>query len=222
MTISMAKASAKNTNERDEEEDENDGIYRAPRLTAVPYTHDEEDKQAQREKRQRRRLRASELAQTLRSQFGDAPEQEDVHGGTELGKQREAAVRLAQREAEKTQFEEDAMVRLTVTRKERKERQRLMREETSNLNAIADLGNIVRGVDYGRDEEDKDEADRETRGASERFPKGSRKRERMDFHQRDVRHTKKNYGKPKNALQSALFASPSGGGQKKQKGKSRR
>ena len=97
-----------------------------------------------------------------------------------------------------------------------------MREETSNLNAIADLGNIVRGVDYGRDNDDKDEADRDTGGASERYSKGSRKRDRMDSDQRNVRQTKKNHGKPKNALQSALFASSSGGGQKKQKGKRRR
>lgn len=141
-----------------DDSDETPGLYRAPRLTAVPYTLDKVDRNAELEKRQRRRLRASELARALRTEFGDAPEQDDIHGGTEVGKQREAARRLAEKEAEKTRFEEDAMVRLTTTRKEKKERQKLMRAETSNLTAIANLGNIARDASLmDRDDTDNNE-----------------------------------------------------------------
>merc|ERR1712176_194739 len=63
-------------------EDHNAGKkYVAPRLTAVPYTHDVVDKQSEKEKRQRRKLRATELAQALRQQYGDQPETEDLIGG---------------------------------------------------------------------------------------------------------------------------------------------
>jgi hypothetical protein len=35
------------------------------------------------------------------AEYGDAPEQADVHGGTTCGKHREAASRMAERESEK-------------------------------------------------------------------------------------------------------------------------
>lgn len=141
-TTSNPRAKVCDNNDGDNEND--DGIYRAPRLAAVPYNLDQTDRKSEKEKRQLRRMRTSELAQALRSQFGDGPEQEDIHGGTEMGRQREAAKRFERQQAEKTQYEEGAMVRLTVTRKEKQERKRLLREESSNLTAIADLGNIVR------------------------------------------------------------------------------
>jgi hypothetical protein len=74
----------------------------------------------------------------------DALEQEDGTGGAELGRQREAARRRAVCVSEHTKFEEDNMMGLTVTHVKR--RQRLMRKETSNLNAISDLGNLVRDL----------------------------------------------------------------------------
>jgi hypothetical protein len=57
-----------------------------------------------------KRLRASEVAQTLRSTYIDAAEQEDATGGAELGRQREAAWRRAIRVSEHTKFEEDRRV----------------------------------------------------------------------------------------------------------------
>ena len=100
MTVNKSRGNKKKKTSRqqdgdEEEEEDTPGVYRAPRLTAVPYTHDKKDMQAERERRQRRKMRASELADTLRAQYGEAPEQEDVHGGAELGRQREAARRMA-------------------------------------------------------------------------------------------------------------------------------
>eukprot|EP00934_Nitzschia_sp_Nitz4_P005811 Nitzschia sp. Nitz4//scaffold75_size92586//23752//24888//NITZ4_004846-RA/size92586-processed-gene-0.4-mRNA-1//1//CDS//3329557678//5801//frame0 len=205
-TLSLSKDNTKSSKE------ENDGIYRAPRQTAVPYTFDQEHKQKEKEKRDRRRLRSSELAQTLRSQYGDAPEQEDIHGGSDYGKQRAAARRLAEREAEKTKYEEDTMVRLQTSRKDKKEKKRLMREEGSNLAAISNLGNLVRetrafGSSYGSDDE-REAPMQEERG---RHANGKRRREAINVDGASQGRKGKS-PRPKNALQAALYNS---GGKKK-------
>jgi U3 small nucleolar ribonucleoprotein protein LCP5 len=206
---------------------EESDVYRAPRIASTPYTYDKEDREAEREKRQRRRMRASELAQALRSQYGDAPEQQDIHGGTELGKQREASRRMEEREAEKTRFEEDQMVRLTTTRKEKKEKIRLQRAEHSNLSAIAGLGNLMRDAAFGDDDNEDDRDDRRQVDdgviTSGRHSSGKRKRQVVD---KDGRASQVSKGKSRsiqsrNSLQAALFESGSGGGKKK-KGTKRR
>jgi hypothetical protein len=211
-TLSMAKEK-KSWNENEE----NDGVYRAPRLTAVPYAHDQEGKNKEKEKRTKRRMRATELAQTLRAQYGDAPEQEDIHGGSDYGKQREAARRMAEREAEKTRYEEDSMVRLTTSRKEKKERKQQMRQESSNLSAISDLGNLVRETRaFGRNDESEDEATPEPPMERERYDNGKRRRDQENVDGKPMRQDGKSKGsKPKNSLQGALFST--GGTQNKKK-----
>ena len=228
-TLSIGKE-RKSRNERNEEE--NDGIYHAPRLTAVPYAHDHEQKEKEKEKRAKHRLRATELAQTLRAQYGEAPEQEDVHGGSDYGRQRVAAQRLADQDAEKTRYEEDAMVRLTTTRKEKKERKALMRQEGSNLSAIADLGNLVRETRaFGGREDDSDDepmpeppsGEQRYGSGEQRYDNGKRRREQDNVDGSQMRRGGKagnGKAKPKNTLQAALYNT--GGGGKQNKKKSRR
>jgi hypothetical protein len=139
--LEAAKATLATARQRKDD----DGVYRAPRLASMPYPM-EDDGGAEKAKRRNQRLRQSELAQTLRSEYGDAPEQADVHGGSDYGNQREVARRMAEREAKKISIEEDNTIRLATSRKETKERRGLMREESSNLAAIADLGSLVHGV----------------------------------------------------------------------------
>jgi U3 small nucleolar ribonucleoprotein protein LCP5 len=216
MTMTMAKDKKKDN----EESEEDTGVYRAPRISAVPYTHDQVDKQAEKDKRERRRLRASELAQTLRSQYGEAPETEDMHGGSEVGKQREAARRMADKEAEKTRFEEETMVRMTVLRKDKKEQKRLLREENSNLAAISDLGNLVRESEYGDTERRKSRHSRDAKPeSSNRYANGKRVREEFDREGRPMQQGKKKDVQSKNSFQSALYGESEGGKSKKKKGK---
>ena len=212
-TMQLARESSKKKKTKEEE----DNIYRAPRHTAMPYVLDKEDKEAQREKRERRKMRASELAQSLRAQYGDAPEQEDYHGGTEYGKQAQAARRFAERQAERVRYEEDHMQRLTVTRKEKKERKRLMRLEGANLNGIADLGNLVRDASRVIDDNQGGKKDTVASMRSERHATGKRKKEAID---KDGRPLGKRKGaKAKNSYQSALFGGDGGGGKKKKRSK---
>jgi U3 small nucleolar ribonucleoprotein protein LCP5 len=125
--------------------EEVDGVYRAPHLTAVPYTHDAQNKQREASKRERKRLHTTEMAQMLRSQYGDAPELEDIHGGgtSDYGKQRLASLKLREHETERNKYEESAMIRLTTSRKEKKDRKRVKQMEGSNLAMMAGLGNLV-------------------------------------------------------------------------------
>jgi hypothetical protein len=199
-------------------------VYRAPRITAVPYRNvEKEDREAQRnkeyEKRRMERARASEMAQALRSQYGDKPEQEDIYGGTDLGQQRAASRELARREMMKTKYEEDAMVRLITTRAEKKERKRIMRTEQSNLTAISDLGNLTRdsseilGFKGGKSDSIHEQR-RHTMasdGVKNRYNKG------------DVVGTrpKQRPKAPRNPYAAALFSRDDGGRSAKKKGKSR-
>jgi U3 small nucleolar ribonucleoprotein protein LCP5 len=134
-----------------------------------------------------------------------------------LGRQGAAARRIAERERERTAFEEDNMMRLTVSRQERKERKRMMREETSNLNAIADLNNLVRESSAfddekqrrrnGRGRDFEDEASGRHGSSSERHANGRRKRQIMDGEGRLVSSKKKSPSKRvvSNSLQAALY-----------------
>lgn len=219
-TMALAKnkiksSSKKKKSKKDDGDDEK--VYRAPRHTAMPYLLDKEDKEALREKRQRRKMRTSELAQSLRSQYGEAPEQEDVHGGTEYGKQAQAARKFAEKQAEKVRYEEEYMQRFTVTRKEKKEHKRLLRNEGSNLNGIADLGNLVRDADRLIDDSGGKKKDSSASLGTKRHANGKRVKEQLDSDGRPLR--KRKGGNAKNAYQAALFGGGDGGGKKKKKSK---
>jgi len=238
----------------DDDDDDRDGSskkYIAPRMTAVPYTHDVADKRSEKEKRQRRKLRATELAQTLRQQYGDQPETEDVFGGgnSELyGKQRSASRALAQREAERIEFEESTMIRLTTSRKEKKEKKRVerMMEGGANLAQIANLGNLVReteafGKDDGANSDDEDQYREEALEAymkgdqpshkggggggsssSSRHANGKRRRDPVSENQANGAGRRLKMGKrpkAKNSLQAALYGSSGGSSKSKKKSK---
>jgi hypothetical protein len=205
------------------------GPYRAPRLASVPYRAggrgDEEERDGRRDEKERRkvrRLRAGEVATALRSKYSDAPEVEDAGGGAELGRQREASRRWAERERERTAYEESAFVRLAPSRKEKQQKKKVMREEMSNLNALADLGSlVVRGLDGDEDGAKKPSLSRPSRRDSGidaedgqgRYSNGKRKRSGEGATKRGgsggFRST--------NSLQAALYEG--GGGKGKRKGK---
>jgi hypothetical protein len=206
-------------------------VYRAPRLAAVPYTLDVQDRQAEKDKRKRRRLRASELAKTLQAQYGDTPDQEDIHGGGNsdlYGKQRAASKKLAQLEADQIEYEESAMIRLMTSRKQKKEKKRVQRmmESGGDLNQISNLGNLVEEtVEYGRSsykEDDQDLQQFHHAKALEEFHKdqgssvttlagssGKRhsngKRRRHLEEEGHVQIKKGKRPKPKNSLQASLY-----------------
>jgi len=238
LSISKRKKSKQKKGEyEDDEDDDGDEAaskkYVAPRLTAVPYTHDVADKRLEKEKRQRRKLRASELAQTLRQQYGDQPETEDVFGGgnTEMyGKQRSAAKALAQKEAERIEFEENTMVRLTTSRKDKKEKKRIERmSEGGNLAQIANLGNLVRETEaFGRNDnyDGSDDEYGEQERALQAYMSGEQSNDRSSGGNRHANgkrrrepESRKMGKRPKayNSVQAALYGGSAGGKKSKKK-----
>jgi len=206
-------------------EDEKNNVYKAPRLAAVPFT--EETTQSEKEervmKRQRDRMRKSELLSTLKSSFGDAPEEDDFVGGAALGKQRESSQRFADKEAERTKYEEETMVRLATTRNEKKMKKRMIREELSNLNSISDLGNLATGVSVAFGEKrnsksSKDPFEVEGKG-SNRHINGKRKRITDEFGgEGDAKKESRRNTVPKSSLQRELYGGgKSGGGKRRSK-----
>ena len=185
---------------------EANGVYRAPRLAAVPYPLAGAESNNEKQRRLNKKLRTTELAHTLRDMYSEAPEQEDMHGGTEYGKQREAARRLTEMEREKTRFEEDHMIRITTSRKHKKERKKLMRAESSNLGAIADVANITRNVS----------AAFETKPQHSTAPSG------VDLIDGGISRKKRKPGVQGNPLQKALFGVSEGNDTSKRKKKLKR
>ncbi len=193
--------------EADDADAQSSNVYKAPRLQSVPFELENEQKLAQMEKQRnknRDRMQRSELAEVVRAQFTDAPEEEDIRGGAMLGKQREVSRKLAARDADIQEFEETQMIRLTMGKKEKKERKKMMREEMSNLGALSECGNISAGVDdaFGGD----DEGGR-SQGSGSYKMKGMRKRKVEVFE--DTRPSKKKSSKKKskqsNQFQNALY-----------------
>ncbi|OEU14105.1 hypothetical protein FRACYDRAFT_242457 [Fragilariopsis cylindrus CCMP1102] len=231
----QAKSKKKNKGDDDDDDDDSDDEegkskkYIAPRMTAVPYTHDVADKQKEKDTRQRRKLRSTELAQTLRQQYGDQPDTEDVFGGGNsefYGKQRTAAKAVAQREADILQFEESTMTRFTTSRKDKKEKKRVerMMEGGTNLASIANLGNLVRETQAfgrsGNNSDDEQYGEEEAlkeymSGVQNNKNNGKRRRDAVTENRKEGAGRRLKNGKnPKayNALQAALYGSGDVGG----------
>ncbi len=193
----------------DDNDVQSSNVYQPPRLQSVPFALENEKNLAQLERqrnKQRDRMQRSELAEVVRAQFTDAPEEEDIRGGSMLGKQREVSRKLAARDADIQEFEETQMIRLTMGKKEKKERKRMMREEMSNLGAISELGNIAAGVDDAFGEEYKG---RKVQGGSSFKTMGMRKRKVEVFDEARPSNKKKSRNskskRSSNQFQNALY-----------------
>ncbi|KAL9178800.1 hypothetical protein ACHAXT_003931 [Thalassiosira profunda] len=208
-----------------EKDDAPSGVYQPPRLHSVPFELDNEAQAAKERRLLQKQLdkqSRSELTAVVRSQFTDAPEVEDARGGAMLGKQSAASRRIAARDADIQEFEETQMLRLTMGKSEKKARKKMMREELSNLGAIAGgLGGVGGDVDeaFGGGGFGGGGAGEEDEGG--RFKtKGMRKRkvERLDYAPQEgggKRRSKKKGGG--NAFQKSLYGRDGGGGSGKKK-----
>ncbi|CAB1096547.1 unnamed protein product [Ectocarpus sp. CCAP 1310/34] len=128
-------------------EADQEGLYRAPRLASMPYDEDGLSTGAARgEKRLERRrdkLRRGEVMETLREEFGEQPETVRAVGNAGASGVSEAKMKkLLEEDKERLDFEEDHMVRLTVTRKAKKARAR-MEKDAGRLETIADVGSAA-------------------------------------------------------------------------------
>jgi len=185
-------------------------LYKPPRVSAVLFHEKEraEQKEARMKKTAMEKMKQSELLQTMKAQYSDKPEEDDLRGGANMGKQREAARRFAERAAEKDRYEEENFIRLGTSRKEKKLREKIMRNEFSNLRVISDVGDLASGVS--------------TAFQSNKKPKRAFNDNDDDdgFHE-SKQDTKRRQTRPKNQFQEALYGT-TGNSKKDRKNKSKR
>jgi hypothetical protein len=98
----------------EEEKGESAGVYKVPKRTAVPYRESETalERKEQKLEKQRAKLKRSELMDTLREEFGSAPEAAASSG---LGMKSGDLRKLQEEADERRQFEEERFVRLVST-----------------------------------------------------------------------------------------------------------
>lgn len=118
-----------------------DGIYRPPRMEAVMYTENEKqlDKAKEKLKTKRQKLKNSDIMESLREEFGVAPELSSSAG---IGMDTADMKALKEEEEERRKYEEERFVRLTMSRKDKKDIKKRERESAQALNNIADIGDI--------------------------------------------------------------------------------
>lgn len=94
-----------------ESEAKTDGLYKVPKRTAVPYKESESalDRREKRVEKAKSKLKRSELMDTLREEFGSAPEAAASSG---LGMQSGDLRKLQDEAEERRQFEEERFVRM--------------------------------------------------------------------------------------------------------------
>ena len=117
--------------------------YRAPRMAAVPFK-EREDQAARREKnlqKTRRKLKNSEILDTLREEFSTAPDKASSLGISGMSGEDK---RLAAEAAERTDYEENRFVRMTMSRRTKQDIKRRTTEagHIDNMNDIGDFDNL--------------------------------------------------------------------------------
>jgi U3 small nucleolar RNA-associated protein 3 len=122
-----------------------DGIYRPPRLNPVSMETEEDARAAKKVRRREemaaRRAGRSSLVQELAAEMTGAPE--EIRGGAPLGMDTAAALRDRQRMAAREAVEEELMVRVPLTREERKRMKAQRRAGLSGKALLDDFADDV-------------------------------------------------------------------------------
>jgi U3 small nucleolar RNA-associated protein 3 len=129
------KKAKKNFNKED-----NDAVYRPPKMAAMPYKDSEaaEEKKAKKLGRMKAKLKDSEMLRALQEEFGSAPQTESntgITGRSQEERDAEAA------EDERRDFEEERFVRLVVSKKDKKAMKRAQKN-AGRMDALAGVGDV--------------------------------------------------------------------------------
>jgi len=128
--------------EDEEEEEDKSAVYVPPKLTAVPYEGDKISREERKLEKARKRNLNSNLLADIREEFGDEPEE------ISDGRNRSMQKKLKEREDERQKYEEDNLVRLTVTKKDK-----LMKRKMSMIDEVVKIGKYTGGEDEDSDDE---------------------------------------------------------------------
>lgn len=128
--------------EEEEEEEDKSAVYVPPKLTAVPYEGDKLSQEERKLEKARKRNLNSNLLADIREEFGDEPE--EISDGRNSSMHR----KMKEREDERQKYEEDNLVRLTMTKKDK-----LMKRKMSMIDEVVKIGKYTGGDDEDSDDE---------------------------------------------------------------------
>ena len=213
-----------NDSDDDSDADPSTKKYQPKKNRSVEYDETTTSRSEKIAKKNIERMRKSEIMDNIRNEFSDRVEETGVDGvsgvgGSGLLVDREKAKAIRDAEKERTDFEEERMVRLVTGRKEKKEKKRLERAQMS-VNALADFSSFADGItsfeqeaSFGKREKGAQKIEGET--GSKRHINGKRIREgddNLDGNRSGGKGKKReNYS----GLQKEVF----GGNEKKGRGK---
>ncbi|KAF8819615.1 Sas10 C-terminal domain-containing protein [Cardiosporidium cionae] len=137
-------------------------VYKAPKLLPVEYTsqHISEAEKAEKEsERQKIRLRRSEMVHFMREELTDEPEEMggfDSHTILSKGKNEKYMAALRQKQMDREKFEEENLLRLPTTKKDKKERMALAKQPKRSIGGSM-LGDLVGFAETVVDREEEEE-----------------------------------------------------------------
>ena len=118
------------------ESDDQDKLYRAPKLMSVPFETGDSSGTARANQQMQRRMKTSRVLKELKEAYSSAPESIRMREGSNA--------LLDQEEKERTRFEEDNFTRLPVTRK-------LKRRRTAAQRQVGNMNDVFEEIkDFGK------------------------------------------------------------------------
>lgn len=131
-------------------EDEGKQVYKPPKILAMEY-HAEDQVNKVKEKAERElrraaeRLKRSELVRAVREEVGDAPEEVGIEQWIQVQQSRLGSAASIAKQRAREAFEEENMVRLSMSKKDRKERQmsKKLEEHQRRMTVGTTLGELT-------------------------------------------------------------------------------
>lgn len=118
-------------------DEENPGIYRAPKMASVPYLDQQDEEREDKKAERRRKLHSkSTILTELREEFSERPQELMATGTAALDRE------LAKEDSERKQYEETRMVRLVMSKKDKTKRRQRERESI-RIDSVADIDNFA-------------------------------------------------------------------------------
>lgn len=122
-----------------EEEDAKAKVYKPPKMQAVYYEHEKNmEKMDKKMENKRKKIKNSEIMETLNEEFGHTPE---VSSSSGIASKSKVEKELAEEESERRDFEEERFIRLTLSRKDKKSIKKRQAESKQN-DLLGDIGDI--------------------------------------------------------------------------------
>ena len=106
-------------------EEGEDGLYKPPRISEVPYLEKgEKEREEQKREKRKKRVGKSSIMDFIREEYGEEPTEMET-GGAGGGRAGGRRAKALEEEREREKYEQERFIRLPVTKKDRQRRREL-------------------------------------------------------------------------------------------------